>query len=272
MSERLDVALVGRGLVPSRTKAKRLIESAGVLVNGRPVTSVSTRVTESDRVEVTVPDSDVGRGAVKLRAALTAFPVPVEGCIAADIGASTGGFTQALLEAGATRVVALDVGHGQLDPRLLGDPRVINREGVHAAHLSSVWWQENGLPTPVSVVVVDVSFISVLKIVEPLVETFGVHSHYVFLVKPQFEVGRAGIDRGVVKDVRMREEALERVVTLLGDRGLVVHGVIDSPIAGESGNVEYLVHAGGDPQGFSDRIGESGVMPDAKPRDGRSVE
>lgn len=245
---RLDVALVLRGLASTRTKAQRLITQGFVLVAGQPATKPSLSVAHDTVIDLVVGGAesergDVGRGAIKLRAALSRWEPPVEGSVCVDVGASTGGFTQVLLEWGATAVIALDVGHGQLDSSLRAQARVTNLEGVHAAHICASWWQEQALPAPVEVVVADVSFISLTKIIPALVETFGVHSHYVLLLKPQFEVGKGGVAQGVVKDVARREAAVHTVASCLEQYGVTPRDVIASPITGEKGNVEYLVYA-----------------------------
>jgi len=249
---RLDVALVKRGLASTRTKAQRLIAARLVTVGNVEATKPSMLVADDAVIDVVAnadPHSgvsevaDVGRGATKLRAALTRWSPPIRGAVCVDVGASTGGFTQVLLESGARSVVALDVGHGQLDPSLVADTRVINREGVHAARISSSWWANQSLPTPVSVVVADVSFISLTKIIPALVETFGVHSHFVLLLKPQFEVGKSGIDQGVVKDVARRDKAVHTVMECLEEHGVTPRDIMVSPLTGEKGNVEYLVYA-----------------------------
>lgn len=247
-TSRLDVALVQRGLAATRTKAQRHVTAGQVFVAGSVATKPALLVAEDTPIDLVGGEgesdwADVGRGATKLRAALDRWPVLVADAVCVDIGASTGGFTQVLLERGARRVVALDVGHNQLDPTLLGDERVINLEGVHAAQLSRAWWARESLPSSVSVVVVDVSFISLTKIIASLVDTFGVHSHYLVLVKPQFEVGRGGIDQGVVKDVARREAAVGEVLSCLGHYGVNPRDMMVSPITGEKGNVEYLVYA-----------------------------
>ncbi|MEX2441023.1 MAG: SAM-dependent methyltransferase, partial [Pontimonas sp.] len=181
---RLDVALVVRGLASTRTKAQRLIAQGLVRVAGHPATKPALAVAHDTVIDIVAGGTesergDVGRGAVKLRAALSRWAPPVRGSVCVDVGASTGGFTQVLLEWGATAVIALDVGHGQLDPALRAQARVTNLEGVHAGHICASWWQEQALPAPVGVVVADVSFISLTKIIPALVDTFGVHSHYV---------------------------------------------------------------------------------------------
>ena len=241
-TERLDQALVSRQLVRSRTKAKRLIQDSAVAVDGVVQTSPAHSVQPEASIVLLQTDGDVGRGAVKLRAAFDTWDILVSGLNAADLGASTGGFTQVLLERGASHVVALDVGHGQLDARLSSDPRVTVAEGVNAVDLSAEWWAEQGFP-PCSLVVADLSFISLTKVMEPVIQTFGPDAHYVLLVKPQFEVGRSGLDGGIVKDPARQRAALDTVVAHCVEKGLPVRAVRYSPVTGEKGNVEYLVYA-----------------------------
>ena len=244
---RLDRALVERGLVPTRTKAQRLIERGVVTVDDAVVRKTSLPVAQESVIVVAEPDTDVGRGALKLRAALEHWPIPLEGVSAVDLGASTGGFTQVLLESGARSVVAIDVGHGQLHPSLAHDPRVVSWEGQNILELTRAMWQERERPQDVSVVVADLSFVSLRAVVAPVVELFGVHSHYLLLVKPQFEVGRGGVHRGIVKDERARQDAVAQVADAWDGAGVTVRGVITSPITGEKGNVEYLLYASATP-------------------------
>lgn len=242
-TDRLDRELVTRGLVSSRTKAQRLISEGHVVVDGVTETKASREVDASVHIDITVADTDVGRGAKKLRHSLDLIPIPVKGSLCADVGASTGGFTQVLLEHGATQVIALDVGHDQLDPTLRDDPRVVNREGVSVLELSPQWWSSEGFPSPVDVVVADLSFISLVHAIPPMVSTFGVHSHYLVLVKPQFEVGRGHTVKGVVKDSSRRAGAVRNVAQVFHDLGVPVRALLCSPLTGEKGNVEYLMYA-----------------------------
>ena len=244
---RLDRALVERGLVPTRTKAQRLIERGVVTVDDAVVRKTSLPVAQESVIVVAEPDTDVGRGALKIRAALEHWPIPLEGVSAVDLGASTGGFTQVLLESGVRSVVAIDVGHGQLHPSLAHDPRVVSWEGQNILELTRAMWQERERPQDVSVVVADLSFVSLRAVVAPVVELFGVHSHYLLLVKPQFEVGRGGVHRGIVKDERARQDAVAQVADAWDGAGVTVRGVITSPITREKGNVEYLLYASATP-------------------------
>ena len=240
---RLDLALVERGLVASRTKAQRLVARGVVRVNGDVNLKPSTPIDTADRIDVDEPDTDVGRGATKLRAALERWKLPIAGANCVDLGASTGGFTQALLESGASSVVAIDVGHDQLHPSISDDPRVVSWEGQSVLELTTDLWLSRGMQSAIDVVVADLSFVSLVAVARPIVATFGVHSHYVLLVKPQFEVGRGKTSRGVVRDERLREQALRAVVDAWSEAGVPARDVMCSPITGEKGNVEYLLYA-----------------------------
>jgi 23S rRNA (cytidine1920-2'-O)/16S rRNA (cytidine1409-2'-O)-methyltransferase len=242
-SSRLDLALVERGLVASRTKAQRLVARGVVRVNGDVNLKPSTPIDTADRIDVDEPDVDVGRGAIKLRAALDRWSLPIAGANCVDLGASTGGFTQVLLEVGANSVVAIDVGHDQLHPTLRDDPRVFSWEGQSVLELTGELWRSQGLPADVRVIVADLSFVSLGAVAKPIASLFGVHSHFVLLVKPQFEVGRGKTTRGVVRDGRLREQALRGVVDAWREEGVPARDVICSPITGEKGNVEYLLYA-----------------------------
>lgn len=227
---RLDRYLVERGLVESRAKAKDLIKAGRVRVAGRVVKKPAFEVPEAAPVEVEGVEGYVGRGAHKLLGALRAFPVRVAGRVAVDVGASTGGFTQVLLEKGARRVYALDVGHGQLHPRLLADPRVVAMEGVNARALTR-------LPEPVELATMDVSFISSTLILPRLFGWLAPGGEALILVKPQFEL-EPGTHAGVVRDPALRQQALERVRRAARGLGFVVRGQAESPLPGRSGNRE----------------------------------
>ncbi|GAB5602108.1 TlyA family rRNA (cytidine-2'-O)-methyltransferase [Thermus sp. FJN-A] len=227
---RLDRYLVARGLVESREKARRLILEGKVRVEGKTVQKPAFPVPEGARVELLAEERYVGRGAYKLLGALSAFPVAVEGKVCADLGAGTGGFTQVLLERGAKRVYAVDVGRGQLHPRLRADPRVVPLEEKDARTLL--------LPEPMDLVVMDVSFISstlLLPKVKELLRPFG---EALVLVKPQFELGPKA-HKGVVREEAKRREALARVRRRAEELGLEVLGEAESPLPGKEGNREY---------------------------------
>jgi 23S rRNA (cytidine1920-2'-O)/16S rRNA (cytidine1409-2'-O)-methyltransferase len=239
---RLDTLLVERGLAGSRERARALILAGQVRVDGRPVDKAGASVGIEAAITLLVPDHPyVGRGGVKLDHALRAFGIPVEGLTALDIGASTGGFTDVLLRHGAARVVALDVGHGQLDWRLRTDARVIVLEKTNARALTP-----DALPPDArlfDLVTIDVSFISlrqILPVVPPLLATGG---NVVALVKPQFEAGRNEVGKGgIVRDDAVRERVVEEIVQHALALGLTRAGLSESPITGMEGNREFLLH------------------------------
>lgn len=248
---RLDLELVGRGLARSRSQAQILLRADQVRVDGIPVRRPATLVEESQTISVeatqAAPEDEagwigrgwVGRGAVKLDRALTLWGpegLSVEGRRCLDVGASTGGFTQVLLERGAAAVTALDVGHGQLDPVLLGDDRVDDREGVSVRDVSP---EELGGPFPV--LVADLSFISLDLVLPDLARLVAEPADLVLLVKPQFEVGREALgSTGVVRSVEQRYAVLERLDARARELGLSPVDVARSPVTGGAGNVEYL--------------------------------
>jgi len=235
---RLDVALVERGLIDSREKARRAIMAAQVLVNGHAVTKPGTPVAADVPITLVAKEKFVGRGGFKIEAALDAFAVDPSGRICADIGASTGGFTDCLLQRGAARVYALDVGHGQLDWRLRQDPRVVVREGINARFLSP----EDFVPRP-SLVVADVSFISLTLILPPAFALLDAEADMVVLIKPQFELSRAEVGRGgIVRDDASRDRAVGKIRAFVAASGHRWLGSMASPITGRDGNVEFLAH------------------------------
>jgi 23S rRNA (cytidine1920-2'-O)/16S rRNA (cytidine1409-2'-O)-methyltransferase len=245
---RLDAELVRRGLARSRAVASESIAQGSVTVDGRPALKASLRVPADAIIEIAGVDHYVSRGAHKLIAALDAFGVDPAGRVALDAGASTGGFTQVLLERGAARVLAIDVGHGQLAGVLQEDPRVVNLEGENLRYLSrespaflrfADELAASGWP---SLVVGDLSFISLAQVLEPLAALAQPDADLLLLVKPQFEVGRGGIKEGIVRDRAARQDAATSVLWAGWDLGLGALGIIDSPIPGGSGNREYLVH------------------------------
>lgn len=241
---RLDLALVERGLAESRTKAARLIDAGDVQVDGRIVSKAGFRVEPTSAIDVTALTRWVARSAVKLLAGCERFGVDFRGRTVLDIGASTGGFSEVALSRGAARVIALDVGHGQLHPRIRDDYRVIVREGVNARHLSPEEVESWGV-SAVDDVVVDVSFISLTHIIPSLVAALGAGFRFLFLVKPQFEVGKGNLVEGVVRDIGKRDAALLTVCEAIVAAGLPISGIMASPIDGEHGNREALVY--GDP-------------------------
>ncbi|MFM7043981.1 MAG: TlyA family RNA methyltransferase [Ilumatobacteraceae bacterium] len=238
--QRLDAELVRRGLAPSRTDAATLVESGRVLVNGACADKVSRQVHPGDALRVDgEPPRYVSRGGLKLEAALASFDVDVAGRRVLDVGASTGGFTDCALQHGAAHVVALDVGHGQLHPRIRGDDRVTVLERLHAREITVE------LVGVVAVAVVDVSFISVMKVVDPILRVLEPGGSIILLVKPQFEAGRQEVSRGrgVVADPEVHARVCAEVEEFLTGRSLSVRGWRESPITGGDGNREFLVHA-----------------------------
>jgi len=245
---RLDAELVRRGLARSRATAVEAIARGLVTVDGVPAVKASARVAPDAVLEIEGADHYVSRGAHKLLAALDAFAVDPAGRVCLDAGASTGGFTQVLLERGASRVFAVDVGHGQLASEMQENPRVANLEGLNLRHLTrespafssyAGELERTGWP---SLVVGDLSFISLTQLLEPLAALAEPDAELLLLVKPQFEVGRAGLKEGIVRDRALRQEAASTVLWAAWDLGLGVLGIVDSPILGGSGNREYLVH------------------------------
>jgi 23S rRNA (cytidine1920-2'-O)/16S rRNA (cytidine1409-2'-O)-methyltransferase len=238
--ERLDVLLVDLGLAPTRARAQALVLAGQVVVDDQRVDKPGTRVSTEAEVRLKgEPMPYVSRGGLKLAAALEHFHLDVRGAVCADIGASTGGFTDCLLQAGAAKVYALDVGRGQLHARLRSDPRVVLREGVNARHLGP-----SELPEKVSVLVLDVSFISLTQVLPATVQFLAPGGVTVALVKPQFEAGRGQVGKGgVVRDDAVRAEAVARVRECVEQLGLLPVGALDSPVHGPAGNREILLVA-----------------------------
>jgi len=236
---RLDQLLVARGLAESRTKAQALIQAGQVLVNGQLRDKPSTLVPEDALVELKRGPRFVSRGGEKLAAALEAFRIDPQGKVCLDVGASTGGFTDCLLQHGAGRVHAVDVGKGQLHWKLRNDPRVVVHEGVNARYLS---FDEIG--EQVDLATVDVSFISLRLVLPPLVGIVRPCGDVIALVKPQFEAGRSQVGRGgVVRDPAVHEQVLAQLVGWVKKNlGWSVRGAIPSPLLGPAGNVEFFLH------------------------------
>jgi 23S rRNA (cytidine1920-2'-O)/16S rRNA (cytidine1409-2'-O)-methyltransferase len=237
--QRLDVALVERGLCETRSKAQSLIMARRILVNGQHVDKAGANVADDDELRIEELEHPwVGRGGMKLAHALREFGISVEGKICADIGASTGGFTDVMLKNGARKVYAIDVGYGQIDASLRNDPRVVNREKVNARYLTAADFDD-----VIEFVSIDVSFIP-LKLILPAVATF-LRGDLVALIKPQFEVGKADVGKGgIVRDETKRGAAVDAVVAFARAIGFEVRGVIESPVKGAEGNVEFLMYAG----------------------------
>lgn len=239
MKERIDVLLVEKGFLVSREKAKAALMAGLVFADGRIVDKAGTMI--DDEAEITVKGNQcpyVSRGGLKLEKALKEFEISVDGAVCTDIGASTGGFTDCMLQHGAQKVYAIDVGYGQLDYKLRIDSRIINMEKVNIRYLDF-----DTIKDPISFISIDVSFIS-LKLVFPiasqLLETGGA---LVCLVKPQFEAGREQVGKnGIVRERNVHEEVLKNVAGYAQDNGLMVSGITYSPITGAKGNIEYLMY------------------------------
>ena len=236
--ERLDQALVRRGLLPSREKAKAAICEGAVLVNGREERRPSRAVRESDALSLldTSALHYVGRGSAKLLKALDVFGIPIAGLRCLDVGASTGGFTQVLLERGASLVTAVDVGTGQLARPLREDPRVVNLERTDFRTLTQSQIGQ------VDFACADVSFISLKHILPHLAALLGEESHAVCLLKPQFEAGPQRVKKGIVKDPHTHVLVIEEVAAAARQAGFQLCGMTYSPIRGGEGNIEYLLH------------------------------
>lgn len=238
--ERIDKLLVERGLADSRTKAQALVMAGVVLVNEQRVEKASENFPPHVEIRLKGADSPaaryVGRGGLKLEHALREFGVDVQGLTCLDVGASTGGFTDCLLQHGARRVVAIDVGHNQLDWRIRSDQRVEAREGVNARHLTASDFSEK-----FDLAVMDVSFISATKVIPAIVPLLNNGGRFITLIKPQFEVGRGEVGKGgIVTDPAKHERVIEEVNQSAKDAGLVVRGCVASLIKGADGNQEFL--------------------------------
>jgi len=236
--DRLDALLVLRGLADTRARAQALIRAGDVQVAGQRVDKPGTRVAAGAEITVRAPPPYVGRGGFKLAAALDAFGVDPHGWVCLDVGASTGGFTDALLQRGAARVYAVDVGRAQLAWKLRTDPRVVTMERTDIRDIAA-------LPEPIQLATVDVSFISLTKVLPAVQALLGPAGTVIALVKPQFEAGRGQVPRGgVVRDPEVHRAVLEAVLGWAAAHGWRIHGTTASPIAGADGNREFLVWLG----------------------------
>ena len=241
MSPRLDAELAARGLARSRSHATQLIAGGLVSVDGRPVVKPSASVDASTTIDVAGADHYVSRGAHKLIAALDAFAIAVEGRVALDLGASTGGFTQVLRERGARPVLAVDVGHGQLSTVVASDPDVVSVEGYNVRFMTAdSLAAATGVAERPHVVTGDLSFISLTHVLPAVIATAATDAEVVLLIKPQFEVGRTAVKGGLVNDPALRYDAVHGVLWAAWDVGLRTNGLIASPIVGTHGNQEYV--------------------------------
>jgi 23S rRNA (cytidine1920-2'-O)/16S rRNA (cytidine1409-2'-O)-methyltransferase len=234
---RLDHLLTELGLAESTSQAQRLIMAGLVYVDGQKADKPGTRVSAAADVALRETLRYVSRGGLKLEKAMDAYPLEAHDAVCLDVGASTGGFTDVLLQRGAAKVYAVDVGHGQLHYRLQHDARVVNLERTHAKDLSPAV-----IPEPVDAVVIDTSFISLTRVLPPAWALLKPGGWCVALIKPQFEVGPKLLSKGVVRDEGARQEAVERIVAMASALpGAEIIGVTESPIHGPKGNVEYLL-------------------------------
>jgi 23S rRNA (cytidine1920-2'-O)/16S rRNA (cytidine1409-2'-O)-methyltransferase len=235
---RLDKLLFERGVIESREKAKAIIVEGNVLVNGVIVDKAGTLVRTDASVEILQKIPYVSRGGLKLEHVIRSFNIEVKGKIAMDIGASTGGFTDCLLQHGAKKVYAVDVGYGQLDWRLRNDERVVLLEKTNIRYL-----ERSAIPDKINIITIDVSFISLLKVIPKALEFLTASGEIIALIKPQFEVGRKDVGKGgVVREESKRLEVIEKIKAELKKIGLEIKGIIKSPLCGPKGNVEYFIY------------------------------
>ncbi|MDT2020230.1 TlyA family RNA methyltransferase [Methylocella sp. CPCC 101449] len=236
---RADVLLVEKGHFESRARARAAIEAGLVFANGKQVRRPAEDVAEDAEIQASAPHPWVSRGGLKLVAALDAFGFDPKGRVCLDIGASTGGFTEVLLDRGAIRVHAVDVGHGQLHARLQNDPRVVSREGTDARQLTAADFPD-GAP---ELIVSDVSFISLSLVLPPVLALAAPQARLAALIKPQFEAGPAKVNKGVVRDRQVHEAVCAKIRALVEDLGWRCLGLVPSPIEGGDGNREFLIGA-----------------------------
>lgn len=235
---RLDKLLVQLGYAQSRERAKALITAGHVLVAGNPITKMATQCAPNAMIEVTVEDIPwVSRAGLKLEKALEMWPIHVTHAVCLDVGASTGGFTEVLLHRGAKKVYALDVGHDQLAQRLRDDQRVIVMEGKNIRETTREWFAE-----PFDVITVDVSFISLKHVLPKVAELLRDKGEAVVLIKPQFEVGKECIRKGVVHDPALHMEVIDTIKAFAIKEGLTPVDITESPIKGTGGNKEFLLY------------------------------
>lgn len=236
LKKRLDIVVAERGIAESRSRAQALILAGMIEVNGQCAAKAGDLVDESAVITLKETNPYVSRGGLKLASALRAFPVSPEGKICLDIGASTGGFTDYMLQHGALKVYAIDVGHGQLHWKLRNDPRVVVMEGVNFRYVTPDLLKE-----PVEFVTIDVSFISLDKILPALARCLHRGADVIAMVKPQFEMSAAEVKRGVVRDDHLRAKAVNRIRDVAVASGFAVTGGVDSDVKGPKGNVEHFL-------------------------------
>ncbi|WP_025209414.1 23S rRNA (cytidine-2'-O)-methyltransferase TlyA [Hippea sp. KM1] len=231
---RLDIYLVNKGVLPTRSKAKQIIESGGVCVNSKTITKPAFDVSDEDVIEVKDTLKYVSRGGLKLEFAMNAFSVDAKGKKCLDVGASTGGFTDCLIKGGAESVLAVDVGKDQLHPSLKNHPRVVSMEETDIRKLN--------INETFDLITVDVSFISLVHILKHIQRLLSKNGECVVLIKPQFEVGKGNTKKGIVRDEGLIRKAIERVKSSAQSCGFTIGGIVESPIKGKDGNREFLMH------------------------------
>ncbi len=252
MKKRLDVILTERGLAESREKAKAIIMSGNVYVKGQREDKAGTSFDESEE-DIVVRENPlkyVSRGGLKLEKAIEEFNIELDGCICMDIGSSTGGFTDCMLQSGATKVYSIDVGTAQLAWKLRSDERVVCMEKTNFRYVTA-----EQIPDPVDFASADVSFISLDKILPAAYPLLGPHARMVCLIKPQFEAGREQVGKkGVVRDRSVHEEVIDKVIGIAGENHLAPLGLTYSPIKGPEGNIEYLIYLEKDGESMEQEI------------------
>ncbi len=241
MKKRLDELLVERGIFPSQSRAKAEILEGNILVNGKIVDKAGKKINEDVEIEVKKKSPYVSRGAYKLLKALNEFKIALEGKICVDLGASTGGFTQVMLERGAKKVYSVDVGYGQFSWKLRNDPRVVVMERTNARFLTRDSFSEK-----IDFVSCDLSFISLKLVFSTIKDILGEKGECVCLIKPQFEAGRENLKKGVVRKKSIHVKVLDEILNECHSMGFKVKGLTFSPLRGPAGNVEFLLHAGFD--------------------------
>ena len=247
MKERLDVLLVNRGLAASREKAKAVIMAGIVYVDGQKEDKAGATFVDTVNIEVRGTTLKyVSRGGLKLEKAMSHFGLSLEGKVCMDVGASTGGFTDCMLQNGAVKVYSIDVGHGQLDWKLRNDPRVVCMERTNIRYVTP-----EDIGEPASFVSIDVSFISLTKVLTPVRELLAENGEIVCLIKPQFEAGREKVGKkGVVRDPKVHLEVIRAVMDFASSIGFEILHLEFSPIKGPEGNIEYLLHLKKQPEGY----------------------
>lgn len=240
MLKRLDILLSEKGLASSRERAKQMIISGNVFVSGKKAEKPSMKIDDSTEITVTGEDLRyVGRGGLKLEKALQVFPIDLSGKVCMDIGASTGGFTDCMLQNGADKVYAVDVGHGQLAEKLLNDFRVVNMEKTNIRDLPADFTSDS-----IDFISIDVSFISLTLVLPKAMECLSENGSLAALIKPQFEAGKSEVGKnGIVKSPKAHERVLNDIFAFANELGFTVKGIDFSPVSGGEGNIEYLMYA-----------------------------